>query len=202
MKKAKDLNQVIVTKIKPDSILFFDLDGTLVDTDFANNLSYEKAIKSVINSNSIIGFDLSERFNRTLLKKTIPNLSEIEIIKIVKLKELNYKEYLSQTKLKKVFVEILLQYSKTNKCALVTNCRENRAIITLNYHGLTDKFSHFFFRQFSDENKKKSKFQHAILSLDISPKSVLVFENEESEIEDAIEAGILVENIINGFKYE
>ena len=34
-------------RIKADSILFFDLDGTLVDTDYANFLSYKKAIEFV-----------------------------------------------------------------------------------------------------------------------------------------------------------
>ena len=36
--------------INSDTVLFFDMDGTLIDTDFANFLSYQEAIKSVMQS--------------------------------------------------------------------------------------------------------------------------------------------------------
>jgi beta-phosphoglucomutase-like phosphatase (HAD superfamily) len=42
-----------------------------------------------------------------------------------------------------------------------------------------------------------NKFQNAISVLGISPKSVIVFENEEAEIMDALNAGIQVINKIN-----
>ena len=40
-------------KISSEKILFFDLDGTLVDTDYANWLSYKEAAK-------ILGYNLRE----------------------------------------------------------------------------------------------------------------------------------------------
>lgn len=33
--------------ISDDTVLFFDLDGTLIDTDYANYLAYEKAIQTI-----------------------------------------------------------------------------------------------------------------------------------------------------------
>ena len=44
MENLKDIN----LKINSDTILFFDMDGTLIDTNFANFLSYQEAIQSVI----------------------------------------------------------------------------------------------------------------------------------------------------------
>ncbi|WP_299385684.1 HAD hydrolase-like protein [uncultured Lacinutrix sp.] len=184
--------------IQKDNILFFDMDGTLVDTDYANLLSYKKAIQSLIKAENKINieFNPNERFNRASLKIAIPNLTETEFEKIIKQKEENYKEYLSETKLNKPLVDILLKHHKTNKTVLVTNCREDRALITLSYHNLTDKFSNIFFRKVSENKKRINKYKNAISSLSLSAQTVIVFENETLEIEDAILAGIFAKNII------
>lgn len=184
-------------KIGPESILFFDMDGTLVDTNYANFLSYRKAVEFVKKSSFNISYNPEQRFNRSLLKSTIPNLTEAELKMIIKEKEKCYNDFLPKTELNNEIVEILLKYYTSNKTVLVTNCFENRALATLNYHGLTDKFSEFFFRQFGEDKKKINKFQNAILKLGISAKLVIAFENEEIEIADAQNAGILVVNPIN-----
>jgi beta-phosphoglucomutase-like phosphatase (HAD superfamily) len=184
----------IENKITKDTILFFDMDGTFVDTDYANFLAYKKAVEITKKSDCGITYNPARRFNRSLLKNAIPNLTETEVSRIIDEKEQHYNEFLHETKLNKVIVEILCKYSQSNKTVLVTNCRKDRALATLNYHGLTDKFSDFFFRQFSENGKKTNKFQNAILSLGISPKLVIAFENEEEEIADAKKAGIQIIN--------
>ena len=183
--------------IKENHILFFDMDGTLVDTDYANFLSYKKAIQSFTQTDTEIEFNTSERFNRASLKIAVPNLTETEYEKIILKKEENYKEHLSLTKLNNSVVDILLKYSSTNKTVLVTNCREDRALMTLNYHNLTDKFNNIFFRNISNNGLRINKYKNAISSLSLSAQTVIVFENERSEIEDAILAGILHKNIIS-----
>jgi len=189
----EDINLIITT----ETGLLFDMDGTLVDTDFANFLSYENAIKSVIILDNELLFNPNERFNRTTLKTIAPNLSEIEYEKIIQQKEDNYKKYLAQTKLNKSVSDILLQYYRTNKTVLVTNCRKDRALMTLNYHNLTDKFSNIFFRQIEDNQSRINKYKNAISSLSLSAQTVVVFENEKREIEDAILAGIPINNILS-----
>jgi len=185
--------------INENDILFFDMDGTLVETDFANFLSYKKAIQSIIQSeNKIkIEFNPNDRFNRASLKIAVPNLTETEYEKIIQKKEKNYKEHLSETKLNKSVVDILLKYHKTNKTVLVTNCREDRALMTLNYHNLTDKFSNIFFRKISENGQRINKYKNAISSLSLSAQTVIVFENEKPEIEDAILAGISINKILS-----
>lgn len=183
--------------ITENDILFFDMDGTLVDTDFANFLSYKKAIQSFVQSESEIEFNPNERFNRASLKIAVPNLTEAEYEKIIKKKEEIYDEHLSETKTIKTVVDILLKYSKTNKTVLVTNCREDRAMLTLNYHKLTDKFSNLFFRGISDNGNRINKYKKAISSLSLSAQTVIVFENERPEIEDAILAGISINKIFS-----
>ncbi|TWP27778.1 HAD family phosphatase [Apibacter muscae] len=183
--------------ITSDSVLFFDMDGTLVDTNYANFLSYREAVKLVRGKDFNIAYSPHQRFNRSFLKKTISNLIKTELELIVREKEKNYNSLLHETKLNNEIVEILHKYFNTNKTILVTNCRKERALATLNYHGLIDKFSNFFFRQFSDNgNRKINKFQNAILKLGISPNLVVLFENEEIEIINAKQAGIEIINPI------
>jgi len=184
-------------EIKTDSILFFDMDGTLVETNYANFLSYKKAIELVKKSDFNLTYNSKQRFNRSLLKVAVPNLTETELEMIVNEKEKCYNDFLPETQLNNEIVEILDKHFKTNKTVLVTNCRKDRALATLNYHGLTDKFSDFFFRQFRGGEKKINKFQNAILNLGISANLVIAFENEETEIADAQSAGILIINPIN-----
>lgn len=101
--------QLITTSINKDTVLLFDMDGTLVDTDFANFLSYQKAIELVIGLDKEIQYNPNERFNRTTLKTALSNLTKTEYEKIIQQKDKNYKEHLSQTKLNKPVADILLQ---------------------------------------------------------------------------------------------
>ena len=184
------------TIINPDNVLFFDMDGTLINTDYANFLSYKKAIHLVTNNGLELSYNPKVRFNRSFLKIALPNLQQSDYEKITRKKEEYYIEFLSEIKLNEVIAEVLFKYSKTNKTVLVSNCRKDRAIITLNHFGLTDKFSNIFFREFEDNDKKINKFQNAIFKLGVPPNLVIAFENEESEIVDAKKVGISIINPI------
>lgn len=179
-----------INKITADSILFFDMDGTLIDTDLANFLSYKKAINSVTKSDNNLTYNPDKRFNRSNLKNAVPNLTEIQYDKIIQEKEEYYNDFIHKTKLNTEIADILFQYSKTNKTVLVTNCRKDRAMTTLKHFQIEDKFSNIFCREFGNNNKKVNKFQNAISKLGVPPNLVIAFENEETEIEDAKNVGI------------
>ncbi|MBU0941999.1 MAG: HAD hydrolase-like protein [Bacteroidetes bacterium] len=192
MENSMDIN----LKINSDTILLFDMDGTLIDTDFANFLSYQEAVQSVIQNITEIQYVPNERFNRATLNKVIPNLTEEKLEAIIKEKELNYNKYLTQTKMNKSVSDILIQYSKTNRTVLVTNCREDRAVLTLEYHKLIDKFSHLFFKQITSKDNRVNKYKNALNILSLSAQNIIAFENEKTEIDDAKLAGIPIDNII------
>jgi beta-phosphoglucomutase len=197
MRQKNEERKDIDLKIKADTVLFFDMDGTLVDTNLANFLSYKQAIHSVTKSDKDLTYNPAKRFNRTNLKNAVPNLTETEYDRIIQEKEKYYEDFLHETTLITESADILFKYSETNKAILVTNCRKDRALTTLNYFGLTDKFSKIFCREFGDNDKKINKFQNAISILGVPPNIVVAFENEETEILDALKVGILRENIFD-----
>lgn len=184
----------VTRNITADIILFFDMDGTLIDTDLANFLSYKKAINSVTKSGNNLTYNPDKRFNRSNLKNAVPNLTEREYEKIIQEKEEYYNDFIHETKLKTEIADILIKYSKTNKTILVTNCRKDRAMTTLKHFELEDKFSDIFCREFNANDKKVNKFQNAISRLGVPPNLVIAFENEETEIADAQKAGISIIN--------
>jgi beta-phosphoglucomutase-like phosphatase (HAD superfamily) len=194
MNEEKSEIQIIDNKISKDTVLFFDMDGTLVDTNYANFLAYKKAIQSVTTSNYDLTYNPDRRFNRSNLKTAVPNLTKDEYEKIIREKEEYYNDFLHETKLNKETADILFKYSKTNKTVLVSNCRKDRAMTTLKHFGLADKFSDIFCREFGENDKKINKFQNAISKLGVPPNFVIAYENEESEIADAQKAGISIIN--------
>ncbi len=192
-KLIKDLESIITA----DTVLFFDMDGTLINTNLANFLSYKKAIISVTKYNHDLEYDPIKRFNRSSLKNAFPNLSDNEYERIIQEKEKYYNDFLHETKLIEKTADVLFKYSKTNKTVLVTNCRKDRAMRTLTHFGLVDKFSNIFYGEFGENGEKINKYQNAILKLGIPPNLIIAFENEESEIENARKAGIIIINPTN-----
>lgn len=191
MKKRIDIN------IDKNSVILFDMDGTLIETDLANFLSYKNALESFGKLDQELRYDSKNRFNRTTLKRVVHNLTANQYQKIIERKEENYINLLYKTKLNNQVATILNQYYKTNRTVLVTNSRKDRALITLNYHKVVDKFNDFFFRQSFENRIRINKYKNAISCLNLSVKNVIVFENEKQEIDDAINAGISIHNIIS-----
>lgn len=182
--------------ISADTAMLFDLDGTLVDTNLANFLSYSQAIREITGRQLDATFHENRRFNRADLNSVIPSFDELQIQKIISLKAEIYKDLLSKTKLNCALAELLRTYSLTNRTVLVTGCEKDRAMMVLRYHGVDDCFKEFVFHSNSNRKSGTHKYDAALVQLSLNPKSVLVFENDDADIENAVQAGVPRGNIL------
>lgn len=128
------------SKIKKYKIIFFDLDGTLIDTDYANWLSYKEIVSNEI-PNMILNFDFEERIDSCFFKC----LPKQKLDEIISKKQEVYLQNLNLTKKIQPNVSILEKYSKTKKIILVSNCKKKRGLETLKYHKLDIYFYKMFF---------------------------------------------------------
>lgn len=178
------------SKIKKYKIIFFDLDGTLIDTDYANWLSYKEIVSNEI-PNMILNFDFEERIDSCFFKC----LPKQKLDEIISKKQEVYLQNLNLTKKIQPNVSILEKYSKTKKIILVSNCKKKRGLETLKYH----KLDIYFYKMFFAEDKKLSenKYENAIKLLKTLPKDIIAVENDEKEIEKAKQSGI--QNVIKMF---
>lgn len=179
-------------KIRKADVLVFDLDGTLINTDYANFLSYKTAIEQILHLRLNLNFNPSKRITREVIRVFVPDISEENFKDIIKIKESLYLNYLHETKLNREIADILEKFQNKD-IVLATNSRLKRATSLLVHYGIIDKFTH---KYYGENMIRTNKFQHVLSVLHISGSSVVVFEDSESEIEAAISAGIPSQNIL------
>ncbi len=174
-------------------VIVFDLDGTLVDSDYANFLAYENAVIHVLSKHIGLDFSQSIRITRESLKELIPNITDKQLKDITSHKERVYHKYLSKTKVNSQLIQIIERF-QGKEVVLATNSRRCRAELLLNHHGLIGKFSRKIFRGDKDQSDKYARLMAEI------PKErtpILVFENDGDAIALAIACGIGIDQIID-----
>ena len=155
--------------------IFVDMDGTLIDTDRANNEAYQNAIFRVTGQHYKM---LNGRITRDTIHYMFPDdISK----KIIQVKNSIFYDYLDLTEVNVALVDILLKSEK--KCYLVSNCSTQRGNATLRHHHLEN---------FMDKNMFYSgdKYIKSLAELGLDPKEGYVFENEQTQATHAIKAGI------------
>ena len=94
---------ILVTPLKlqicAEHILFFDMDDTLINTNFANFLSYQKAFFAVTHAKLNANYHPKQSFNRKALKKAAPHLNQQTYDNVIQEKERLYHEFLVETEL-------------------------------------------------------------------------------------------------------
>lgn len=179
-----------LAKAAAAEVVVFDLDGTLIESDLANFLSYEAALIKFARPYPQLTFDPKTRMTREIVKDVIKENCETKLAKIVLEKDRLYKNYLHKTKLNIEIANILIQCIG-KQVVLTTNSRKERADSLLEYHGL---FGHFTRKYYKENIYLNNKYQQIFDNYD--GKSIVIFENEANEIEAAVSAGAEPENII------
>lgn len=188
-------------KITSDKILFFDLDGTLIDTDYANWISYKMATKNALNLNQEGFEELLKHTGLDFIKfdpanaiRITRNSFDYEVLtyeagdEIISKKQEFYSRCIHLTKKMEENVALLKRFSQTNKIILVSNAKKSRGLETLKYHQLDSYFHKMFFKE--DNTSSNNKYENAIKTLGLNPQNIIAFEDNEKEIQKAREAGI------------
>lgn len=180
--------------------IFFDLDGTLVDTHKSNYLAYNKAINEY-------GFDISyEEFRksighqaRTFLPWFAPGLSDAGYEKIAARKAEIYRDTIRESVLNVGLVKHLHYLKKCHKIVLVTTAKKRNAMAALEQHGLSGYFDHMVTADDVEKSKPSPEcYQLALKLCNIKPNEALAFEDSQPGMEAAEAAGIPV-IVVNDF---
>lgn len=195
--EAMSINIVLQTAklFSEKNVLIFDLEGTLIDTDRSNFLAYQEAFYTVKKVDLTSLHKDNARFTRETLKSVAPDLTLEEYEKIVHLKNGLYHKYLEKTEVITSTLEIIKRYAQTNTIVLATRSHKQKADELLTYHRLSELFDYTFYREDYD-SKEISKFKYAVDFLKIDLRFVVVFDNEQAEIDQARNAGISAEHIV------
>ena len=174
--------------MKKKRIAVFDLDGTLVATDAANNAAYEYALA---------GFDIPSvrclygRITAETIREA--GLADMDVDAVVKTKIDAYCKELWRTRLglaADALRCVFLNRDAFDKIVLLTQSAERRAVETLRYYGLEHCFDEIVCNSGSGD-----KYANYFKSFDSDPAACVVWENEEGQIMSAIAAGVKTENI-------
>lgn len=168
---------------KAFDVVMIDLDGTLIDTDHANNLAYLEACKFYAPNLKIPPV-------KRITKKIIQGCcSDKELVNLISQMKIDcYSEFVNETYLNIDLYNLLLNFQQRYSLYLVTKASKHRALTLLKHHNCLAIFDDLFYC-------KENKYLESLETLNIKANKVLIFENEAIEIQQAIDSGIIQINI-------
>lgn len=173
--------------------LFFDLDGTLVNTYEADFLAYRDAIEDA--TGIVVKREYFMATNGMEMRKKLdilaPDVTPEQVKQIAAGKKKYYKNYLHKTVPNESLISFLTDMAQYHTTALVTTAKQQNAEAVLNEYGITDLFDA---KVFGDgvENPKPhpESYLKALELTGLSPDEVLAFEDSKTGIDAAHAAGI------------
>jgi hypothetical protein len=186
--------QQFCSQFNANSVLLFDLDGTLVETDEANNLAYLMAINEIMGLN--FGVNSIFRITREKLSCLLPQASKEELNKIILLKEKYFSKFLNYTRVNVELFEVLKRFKAKNRLILITRSKRERALSVLKHHGLLDYFQSTICQCQDSSLEWKSKIPELLENEYHNLQDLFLFENEEAERLDALKNGLTSNQVI------
>lgn len=174
--------------ISSTDVVLFDMDNTLVNTDNVNNLSYKSAIHQVLGQTYDDLFNECIRINRIDVKNKLYWISDEQFNEIISIKSTLYRKHIAQTLLIPEVANFLKSASSSNRCILVSNACSDRVNQTLDFYNLKEYFYAIITKEDCIDNK--NKFTSAISKFKLNPDELWVFEDEQENIEKALELNV------------
>jgi len=173
--------------------LFFDLDGTLVNTYEADFLAYRDAIREATGVTvdrdafmSTNGMEMKQK-----LKLLTPDATEEQVQGVAAGKKKYYKNYLDKTVPNESLIAFLADMRAHHTTALVTTAKRQNAELVLEAHGIYEYFDVFVFGDEVVEAKPHPEsYLRALELTGLNPDEVLAFEDSQTGLDAAHSAGI------------
>jgi FMN phosphatase YigB (HAD superfamily) len=168
------------------------MDDTLIYTSYANFIAYKMALYE--NMGLSLEHTPHERFTKEHLQKKFQDtLLESDFTHIISSKNSLFEACISYTMLNYPLVTLLKKYAKSDKqVILLTNSNRTRAIQLLKHYKLYHLFDKVIVNPKSHPNKYETLKRHTPLL----NQEILLFENEDKEIDNALCVGIDRDRIV------
>jgi HAD superfamily hydrolase (TIGR01509 family) len=176
--------------------LLFDMDGTLADTDPIHMLAWQETFRAhdLVIDDAIYHERIVGRMNPLIVQDFLPQLSDLEVARVVEEKEENFKKL--ATKLEPLpGLARLLEWRITQglQTALVTNATYHTVPFNLQALGLDDYFKVRVLADDADVPAGKPDPRHygvGLKRLGIEANEAIAFEDSPSGVRSASGAGI------------
>ena len=179
--------------------IFFDLDGTLVNTHKANHAAYYEAILAVtgVQSDIILRQYIADGLSSSeFIPYIVAGATEQQVIDINTTKRRVYPDYLHLTERNEGLASLLRHFSPTMTIGLVTTAKKANARAVLEAHDLLDCFDFCIFGDdVSDMKPNPEAYLKALELAKVRADEAIAFEDSDKGRSAAIAAGISVINV-------
>lgn len=152
----------------------FDLDNTLVYTNFLNNLSYNYALKSM----NLPKIHSQSRITRKVISSQYPILTQKEKERLINIKQNFFMTHLEYTTPNLALFRLLLSKEK-NSCILWTACEPSRACSILKHYNIEQAFYQIIF---SNKACIKKDIKKIMDILNCNFDELVIFEDNKSTL--------------------
>lgn len=177
--------------LKPQYVLLFDLDGTLLDTNLANNEAYKYALWKVTGKSDYWQLSNLRRITRQDIAK-LPEITSQMLEEIVQYKKNTFR-YKKEYTFLYITHEILKRHSHYTRCYVISTADRERVLLLAQYYQL-DRFVKDYI--FADA---ENKYQDIASKLKVYPSKIVLFEDDKEAISNAVSNGINKEHVIPVF---
>lgn len=176
--------------------LFFDLDGTISDTDAIHLANWLELLRphGIDVDMNLYKEKLSSGSTQEILDEVLPDLSQEEKKELIEREESGYRSRMTRTGPITGLGDFIEEaHNRGISVALVSNAPKEDARNSLEGLGLKDAFEPMIFAEdVGVEKPDPAPYEAALEELGISPGEALAFEDSPSGIGGAVEAGIPV----------
>ncbi|MCF4175268.1 HAD family hydrolase [Vibrio sp. McD22-P3] len=171
------------------------MDGTLIDTEYANATAYSRSLSEF--GLYIDSDEFRRKYNgmswKAFLPKILPSITEQQMLAVAERKKVIYRELLHETRLKQNIVEMVRALKRDNSIALVTTASRSATESLISYHRIGDLFDVVISGDDVDQPKPSPiPYLIAAEKLGVELQECLILEDSEIGIQSARSTGATV----------